>query len=140
MPPEAPITGRCYCGSVRITARALPQTVTYCHCADCRRVTASPLPAFAAFAEGAVTLTPDLSAAKPVTPGVTRQFCPDCGSQLTARFDYLPGQTYVPLGVLDQASDLPPRLHCHAGSGMPWLHLDDNLPRAEDSGRALLQD
>lgn len=141
MPPEtAAVTGRCYCGMVRISADQAPQTVTYCHCADCKRVTASPLPTFAAFGEGDVTLTPQIKAAKPVNPGVTRQFCPDCGSQLTARFDYLPGQVYVPLGVLDQAEALAPRLHCHAHNALSWLQLDDGLPRATDSGRDLLQD
>ena len=140
MPPDAAVfTGRCYCGAHRIEAAGPPETVTYCHCADCKRVTASPLPAFAAFPEGTVTITPDLQAAKPVTPGVIRHFCPDCGSQLTARFDYLTGQVYVPLGVLDQADQLAPRFHCHSGSTLPWLYLDDDLPRAQDSGRDLLQ-
>ncbi len=135
MPPEAVVTGRCYCGKVSLATSAAPLCVTYCHCADCRRVTGSPLPAFAGFDEGAVTLTPALTPVSPLAPGVMRQFCPDCGSQLTARFDYLPGQVYVPLGVLDQADELPPKLHCHAGSALPWLQLDDGLPRAQDSGR-----
>ena len=140
MPPDTPaFTGRCYCGAHRIEAAAAPETVAYCHCSDCRRVTAAPLPAFAAFAEGAVTITPGLAPAKEVTQGVVRHFCPDCGSQLTARFDYLPGQVYVPLGILDQADALPPRLHCHAASALPWLHLSDDLPQASTSGREMLQ-
>ena len=135
MPPEAAFTGRCYCGKHRIAAPGPLLTVTCCHCTDCRRVTGSPLPTFAAFEDGGVTLTPDIAPVAPLAPGVTRQFCADCGSQLTARFDYLPGQVYVPLGVLDQAGDMPPRLHCHAASALAWLHLDDGLPRAQDSGR-----
>lgn len=140
MPPEAPVfTGRCYCGAHRIEARGTPDAVTYCHCRDCKRVTASPLPVFAAFAEGTVEITPELRAAKQVTPGVIRHFCPDCGSQLTARFDYLPAQTYVPLGVLDQADRLEPQLHCHSDSALPWLRLDDDHPRSPTSGREFLR-
>ena len=140
MPPDATgFTGRCYCGAHRLRAAETPQAVTYCHCSDCKRVTAAPLPAFAAFAEGSVAITPALDPAKPVTPGVTRHFCPDCGSQLTARFDYLPDQVYVPLGILDQAANLEPSLHCHADSVFPWLHLDDDLPRSAASGRDILQ-
>ena len=138
-PDDPAVTGRCYCGKHKVTAPELPLTVTYCHCSDCRRVTASPLPAFAAFPEGAVAVTPDITPVSPLVPGVLRQFCPACGSQLTARFDYLPDQVYVPLGILDQADDLAPRLHCHAASALPWLHLDDGLPRADDSGRATLR-
>ena len=109
-----------------------------CHCTDCRRVTASPAPTFAAFAEDTVRVIPDLAPAKPVNPGVTRWFCPDCGSQMMARFDYLPGQTYVPLGILDQAGDLPPEIHCHAENALSWLHLEDGKPRQPGSARAIL--
>ena len=139
MPPDTPaFTGRCYCGAHRIEAAAAPDTVAYCHCSDCRRVTAAPLPAFAAFAEGAVTITPDLAPAKEVTQGVVRHFCPDCGSQLTARFDYLPGQVYVPLGILDQADDLPPEVHCHNDSALSWLHVQDTAERIDGTARATL--
>ncbi len=139
MPPDAPaVTGRCYCGQTRIEADASPFTVAYCHCGDCRRWTGAPAPAFAAFREGQVRLTPAHTPAKPVTEGVTRWICPDCGSALLARFDYLLNQVYVPLGVIDQAQDFPPELHCHADAALPWLHLDDGLPRTGGSGRGTL--
>ena len=137
MPSDATVTGRCYCGAVSIAATAPPQTVTYCHCEDCKRWTGAPAPAFAAFARISLNLMPE---PQPVShaPGVKRWFCAACGSALAATFDYLPGQVYVPLGVLDQAADMPPSLHCHAGSALPWLHIDDDLPRADASGRNVL--
>lgn len=55
-----------------------------------------------------------------------------------ATFDYLPDQVYVPLGLIDQATALPPRLHCHADAAFSWLHLDDGLTRASGSGRNTL--
>jgi hypothetical protein len=85
-----------------------------------------------------VTATPALGSPFSVVPGVERWTCDRCGSPLAARFDYLPGQTYVPLGVLDQAGELAPSLHCHSDSRLPWLPIDDGLPRAEGSGRANL--
>lgn len=72
-------------------------------------------------------------------PGVTRWFCRACGAPLAATYDYLPGQIYVPLGVLDQAADLPPTLHSHAASRLPWLHIADDLPREDRSARDTLQ-
>ena len=66
-------------------------------------MTGAPVAAFAAFSDGVVRLTPDPGPASEVSPGVLRRFCRACGSPLTAAFDYLPGQVYVPLGVLDQA-------------------------------------
>lgn len=121
-----------------LATSAAPLTVAYCHCADCRRVTGAPVAAFAAFSTSAVRLDPDTGTARPVTQGVTRRFCRDCGSALTAEFDYLPGQVYVPLGILDQADLLEPDQHCHEAARLAWLHIKDRLPRDAASGRARL--
>ena len=57
---------------------------------------------------------------------------------MAATFDYLPGQTYVPLGVIDQAAELVPQIHCHADQALPWLSLHDALPRESGSARDAL--
>jgi hypothetical protein len=112
-------------------------TSAYCHCVDCRRVTGAPVTAFAAVAEGTVTLTGPVKKITAV-PGVMREFCGDCGSPLTARFDYLPGHVYLPVGVMDDAEALAPRLHSHESSRLSWLHLTDDLPREKGSSRKVL--
>lgn len=133
------ITGRCYCGKMRFEAQTLPSIVSYCHCLDCRRVSGAPVAAFAAFDHETLQFTP--APGPPVShhPGVTRWFCKECGSPLAAQFDYLPGQTYVPLGLIDQAAELPPTLHSHAQSQLPWLHISDDLAQLSGSARASLQ-
>jgi len=131
------LTGRCYCGGVSIKASA-PQTVAYCHCEDCRRWTGAPLPAFAAVT-GDIVMTPE-PAARSFAKGVTRWSCPDCGSPLAAQFDYLPGQTYLPLGILDQADELPPQIHAHSEAQLAWLHIKDDLPRTVGSARCMLNE
>ena len=100
------ITGRCYCGGITLSSQEAPQSVAYCHCIDCRRITGAPVAAFAAFGEKAVQASPAWPVSKSFAPGVSRWFCPDCGSPLAAAFDYLPGQLYVPLGLIDQAAEL----------------------------------
>ncbi len=140
MPSETPAAaGRCYCGASAFKAGLPPQTVAYCHCSDCRRWTGGPVGAFAAFAADALTFQPPLGPGFSAVPGVTRWSCPNCGSPLAARFDYLPGQVYVPVGLLDDAGAFPPELHCHSGSQLSWLHLSDDLPRERESGRATLR-
>jgi len=132
------LTGRCYCGAISLTVQNPAQTVTYCHCNDCRRITGAPVAVFAAFDAGDLTISPDPG---PVSAyrGVERWFCRKCGSPLAARFDYLPKQIYVPIGVLDQANGLIPQLHCHTESCLPWLQIDDDLERHTASGRVSLQ-
>ncbi len=119
---------------MRIEAAA-PSDVTYCHCADCRRVTGAPVAVFAAFGDDEIRFEPPLGAPISVTSGVTRWFCRDCGSPLAGRYAYLPGQTYVAIGLLDQAADLPPQMHAHAEARLPWLALQDDLPKVEGSAR-----
>lgn len=91
--------------------------------------------AFAAFAMSDVKITPGLDRPASITPGVKRWFCHDCGSPLAATYDYLPDMMYVPLGLLDQAADIPPRLHSHANQCLPWLNIDDGLDREVGSAR-----
>ena len=136
----AVITGRCYCGATTIRATEAPLTIAYCHCIDCRRVTGAPVAAFAAFDEAAVTFTPNEGQKVSVNPGVERSFCAACGSPLTCRYGYLPGQVYIAVSLFDQAGDMAPHLHAHAAEGLSWLHIDDDLDRHTATARAQLID
>lgn len=89
---------------------------------------------FAAFDENAVTFTPNEGVSSNVTNGVTRSFCPKCGSSLVGRYDYLPGQVYISMGVIDQANDLTPEIHTHESERLTWLHIDDDLERVGGTG------
>ena len=110
-------------------------TVAYCHCRDCRRWTGAPIAAFAAFTAGDVTFEPALGPGVEFVSGVRRWACARCGSPLAATFSYLPGQAYVPVGLFDNAEAFAPRSHSHVGSKLSWLHLADDLPRSQGSGR-----
>lgn len=134
------LTGRCYCGAVTIETIQAPQTVTYCHCNDCRRVTGSPVSAFAAFDESAVTFEPNEGRSVTVSPGVTRSFCETCGSPLAGRYEYLPGQVYVGVGLFDQADELAPLMHAHDSQRLAWFHVDDGLERFAGSARSELSE
>ena len=97
------------------------------------------MPAFAAFDPDTLSLAPQVAEVTYPT-GVSRRNCAQCGSPLTARFPYLPGQVYVPLGLLDQAADFAPQVHCHAKNAYDWLHMPDDLPREDGSARDTLQE
>lgn len=133
---ETMLTGRCYCGAIRFHSLRAAQTVVYCHCDDCRRATGGPVAVFAAMDEHMVTFEPDIGKSISLVNGVTRTFCGACGSSLTGRYDYLPDQIYIPIGIIDQAEDLKPSLHVHEDSRLSWLHIRDDLERVSTSGRA----
>lgn len=136
---DAKHIGRCYCGAHSISATADALTVAYCHCGDCKRWTGAAAPAFAAFDASSLVITPAIA---PTTyeNGVARVNCPKCGSPLQAAFPYLPSQTYVPVGVLDNLETYAPELHCHANAQVSWVHCDDGLPRADASARDTLNE
>jgi len=134
------LSGRCYCGATTFNSTQEPQAVAYCHCDSCRRSTGGPVAAFAALDEKAVTFSPNEGRKVALKPGVARTFCADCGSSLTGRYDYLPGQVYVALGVIDQANDLAPQIHCHDSERLSWLHIDDDLEREAASARSKIND
>lgn len=137
---EQVVTGGCYCGAIRFHTNAAPLTVSYCHCVDCRRATGAPVAAFAAFEEKAVQFSPNDGRRASVNAGVMRSFCPDCGSPIASRFDYLPGQVYIAVGILDHPDDHAPRLHSYESQRITWLHLDDRLERVATTSRAQLND
>ena len=135
---DLPLTGQCFCGASTIVATQRPETVVYCHCIDCRRATGAPITAFAAFDAGAVTFTPNEGKSVSVVKGAARSFCEGCGSSLSGRYDYLPGQVYIPIGLFDQADTLAPQVHAHTSAAVPWLHVEDDLPRFDQSARTQL--
>lgn len=91
------------------------------------------MPGFAAFATGHVSglIGPGLV----TNAGVHRWNCTSCGSPIAATFDYLDGQVYVPLGVIDEADDLTPQAHCFADRALDWLHMDDGVAKEVGTGR-----
>lgn len=137
---EQIVTGGCYCGAIRFQTSAAPLTVSYCHCVDCRRATGAPVAAFLAFDDEAVEFSPNDGRRSSINPGVTRSFCPDCGSPLAARFDYLPGQVYIAVGILDHPETHAPRLHSYDSQRIDWLHIDDDLERIATTSRDQLND
>ena len=135
---DAGLTGRCYCGAVTFQTSHPPLSVVYCHCTDCRRWTGSPVSVFAGFDAQAVSAEPGFGTQISINPGVDRWHCPTCGARIAARYDYLPGQIYIPVGIFDQPSKLAPTIHAHVQNAVAWLPLDDGLPRAQGSARETL--
>lgn len=129
------INGQCYCGAVRIHSKTAPRTVLYCHCSDCKRASGAPVAAFAAFDEADLSLSDAALGHFSRVAGVTRSFCRTCGSPVAGRYDYLPGQVFVSLGLLDEAERLEPELHAHHGNCLSWLKIDDGLERVSGSSR-----
>lgn len=121
--------GRCLCGAVRFTAKGEPRWVAHCHCESCRRATSSPMTTYVGFASADVQWSGDSLRKFQSSPGVERSFCARCGSPMSFAGVRWPGEIHLFAASFSEPADLKPSVHVHAGEQLPWLHLDDGLPR-----------
>lgn len=122
--------GGCLCGAVRFSAEGPPRSVFHCHCFSCRRQTGGAVASFAAFPiAGHFRWTKAEPVAFASSPGVTRKFCPHCGTPLSYQAEKYPDEIHLHIGVFDRPEDLVPEAHWHTAERVPWLELADDLPR-----------
>lgn len=125
-----PLSGGCLCGDVRFEA-GTPDVLGYCHCAICRKWTGAlfntsllvPRSRFR-YVQG------EEGVARFSRKGSDRGHCRICGSSVPG--GPLDGDWIgIPAGLLDTDPGLRPAGHVFVRSKVPWLELDDGLPRFE---------
>jgi len=121
--------GGCFCGALRYRIKGIPRRVTHCHCVHCRRTSGAPFVTWAEFSPAQfefVTGTPGRCESR---PKVTRQFCANCGTQLTYEHADEPGTIDVTAASLDAPDAVHPEDHVWCDRMLPWVQLSDGLPR-----------
>ena len=122
-------SGGCLCGAVQYRATADPIRAVNCHCGMCRRVSGAAFLTHVHFPIGAFTWTQGEPTRYRSSASAARGFCPQCGSTLTMHEAVLDDRVQVTLGSLDQAAEVRPDDHVWTESQLPWLRIDDDLPR-----------
>lgn len=128
-------TGRCLCGSVTYTFDGQPNWQAHCHCESCRRATAAPFTSFFGVSHGNWRWTGALPASYASSPGVTRFFCGTCGTQMAYQGRDRPDEIDLYAATLTDPGAYAPALHVHWNERLPWLTLDDGLPRQRSERR-----
>ena len=77
--------------------------------------------------------TPEL---RVLAPGVARSFCGTCGTPIAYAAERYPGEIHLYVSTLGRPEAFEPGAHVHVGEQLPWLHLDDGLPRFQTTGYA----
>jgi len=123
-------TGHCLCGAC---AYAFPPGAVrfqaLCHCGACRRAAGAPVVGWIGVTDGQWLWTGARPATHHSSPGVTRHFCPTCGSQLTYAATRWPGETHFTAATLADPAAFLPTLHVNHAHALPWAGIDDSLPR-----------
>ena len=110
-------SGHCLCRQFTFETDGEPRWVAYCHCASCRRHTASPV----RFSGERATYAS--------SPGVTRSFCSTCGTPIGYETDKRPGEIDLYLNVFDHPEAFSPQRHVYYAEHIPWFDVRDELPR-----------
>lgn len=126
---EGAFEGGCLCGATRYAVQGPPVTVTLCHCGVCRRGAGAPMVAWSMFSLDGFKWTGGEASMYASSKGVQRGFCGRCGTTLTWTGDILPGLIDITVGSMDDPAALPPLMHIWDSSRVPWLAIDDGLPR-----------
>lgn len=112
-----------------------PLWIAYCHCASCRRHTASAVALFAGFDERSVRFIHDEPKVYESSPGVWRSFCEGCGSPVSYCSTRFPSEVHFYVGVMNQPENYQPTAHVYFGEHIQWFDTKDELVRYEGTSK-----
>ena len=123
------MNGRCLCGNLQFAVRGKRLWVAHCHCDSCRRNTGSAIATFVGYNKEQLTYTRGERKFYESSPGVRRGFCADCGTPMTYEADRCPEEVHLYVSTLDEPGAYQPQLHVFFAERIPWMDLNDDLPR-----------
>ncbi len=121
--------GRCLCGAVTYEIEGPETWACHCHCESCRRQTASPVTTFLGIPLERFRWTGTRPKTYVSSPGVSRSFCPTCGTPMAFQADRYAGEIHLYAATLADPASFRPTFHVHYAEHLPWLVLADDLPR-----------
>ncbi len=125
------LEGGCLCGVVRYRITGEPMVVSHCHCNICRRASGAPFITWMTLLTSDFAYTAGPPAIFRSSAEVGRDFCGACGTTLAFHHDAHPEEIDVSAASLDDPAQVTPQDHMWSGSMVPWIKLDDGLPRLE---------
>jgi hypothetical protein len=125
------VSGSCYCGAVRFTARFPTRFVAHCHCRNCQRAHGAPMVTWAGVVDERFRLESGEAEliAYATDTGATRSFCRVCGTTLFYRSPRWPGEVHVAAVNFDGPLDREPQAHVYADRAPSWCPMREGLPR-----------
>ena len=128
--------GSCLCGAVRFTAALPSKWVAHCHCTYCRRAHGAPFVTWAGFPDDQVTLDDAASLLHwyESSKGAMRGSCSRCGTPMLFKSERWPGELHIARSLIEGPLDKDPSAHVFFETHVPWLSIEDDLPKKCSQG------
>ncbi len=129
------ISGRCYCGDIQYAASGDAIISVQCHCRECQylsggsaNVTIGMPAAGFQYTQG----TPKQFTRTDLENPVTREFCPNCGTQVLSKAPAaLPDVMLIKVGTMDDPSMFTPDMAIFTVDQQSFQHVPDGMPSFE---------
>jgi hypothetical protein len=105
------VTGSCFCKGVRFSLSGPMKAQAHCHCESCRKATSSAFTTWFTVEKSHVRFSGLQPTVYQSSPGVTRTFCPRCGSPLSYETTERPGDIDLYAVSLDDHRNFKPTKH-----------------------------
>lgn len=120
--------GGCLCGGIRYRASGTPIGTAHCHCQQCRRHSGAVMASGVGFAADDVSWLNGEPVVYQTSTHGGRSFCPDCGSSIAHHWSDI-RTIWLYIGTLDHPESATPEFHIFVEEQIPWLRMEDGLPR-----------
>jgi hypothetical protein len=130
----AALQGSCLCGGVKFEVSQTPETLRYCHCEYCKKLSGGAATVNARVPSTAVRILEGEDLLQTFTPpgGSGKTFCLACGSNLFGGGWPDSEMSSVRATAIDDPFDARPSVHIFVRSVADWETLpDDGLERFE---------
>lgn len=132
---EVPVvTGQCLCGAIEFVVKGAALWTLHCHCRTCRKVSGAAVATFVGFRLQDYQYIRGEPTEYESSPGVSRAFCPKCGTSLCYEAERFPDEVHVHISVLDAPQNFVPQCHIYFSERLPWFDTADALPRYLTTG------
>ncbi|KAK7920865.1 hypothetical protein PG985_008887 [Apiospora marii] len=151
-PSRTVLRGSCLCGMIHVESTMLPESVTICHCKECRKVSSNPFLVFGLFHNDSIrwSITSALDVkhlSSDQTEGIrltyyselaVRGSCPRCGTPLFMKYHCRPDGTSITMGLVDDehiVGAIPAvKEHIFLGDKASWWSVPSGDGTARHSG------
>ncbi|WP_245781020.1 GFA family protein [Litoreibacter janthinus] len=111
--------GGCHCGALRYSLWETPRDLTICHCSICRSTSGAPHLGWGSVRRDAFKQTGEATQYQS-SKGCVRQFCPNCGTQISFSEAGRPEEIDFTLASLDEAEHYKPITALHTDFRLTW--------------------